>query len=178
MKHASRVKLASFTDKLNDYSAIVCNLLLTAIVFVTVMQVFLRYFVNSPTSWSEEISLLFLIWYGLLTVAIAIRRNEHISITFFRDALPPKWGSALDYFAQICVLGFMFVLLFYSKDLLALVGVQVLPASGIPKKFLYYPAFVGGALGTFNAIVNIMLHQVRYELPDSSDITAEFTNGN
>ena len=136
MTTAWRGQLAFALDGLNRLAALICHLLLVAITAVTVAQVFLRFALNSPTSWSEEIALLFLIWFGLLEVAVGIRRHEHVAITFLRDLLPLPLALALDYLAQLAMAGFMFSVMYYGQDLIALTGVQVLPASGWPKALL------------------------------------------
>jgi TRAP-type C4-dicarboxylate transport system permease small subunit len=169
MKTAWRGRLALALDGLNRLAALACHLLLVAITLVTVAQVFLRFVMNSPTSWSEEIALLFLIWFGLLAVAVGIRRHEHVAITFLRDLLPLHFALGLDYLAQLSMAGFMFAVMYYGQDLIALTGVQVLPASGLPKSLLYIPAIVGGLLGIVNALGNILLRDVT--IPDSRDLT-------
>lgn len=155
-----RGHLATALNWLNRLAALVCHLLLVAITLVTVAQVFLRFVLNSPTSWSEEIALLFLIWFGLLAVAVGIRRHEHVAITFLRDLLPLRAALFLDYLAQLAMAGFMFSVMYYGQDLIALTGVQVLPASGLPKSLLYMPAIVGGLLGIVNALGNVILRDV------------------
>lgn len=147
-------------DAANSVAAVVCALLLIAITGVTAMQVFLRYALNAPTSWSEEIALLLLIWFGLIAVAIGIRRNEHLAITFLRDRMPLPVARALDYGAQIGMMVFMGVVLWFGQDLIALAGRQLMPASGLPKGWLYIPALVGGGLGVVNALANLLLRQV------------------
>ena len=147
-------------DAANSVAAVVCALLLIAITGVTAMQVFLRYALNAPTSWSEEVALLLLIWFGLIAVAIGIRRNEHLAITFLRDRMPQPLARALDYGAQVGMLVFMGVVLWFGQDLIALAGRQLMPASGLPKGWLYIPAIVGGGLGVVNALANLLLRQV------------------
>lgn len=161
MTKAWRGPLALTIDWLNRLAALACHMLLVAITLVTVAQVFLRFVLNAPTSWSEEIALLFLIWFGLLAVAIGIRRHEHVAITFLRDLMPLPVALALDYLAQLAMAGFMFTVMYYGADLIALTGVQVLPASGLPKSLLYLPAMVGGLLGIINALANMILRDVR-----------------
>lgn len=164
-----RGRLATALDWLNRLAALACHLLLVAIILVTVAQVFLRFVMNSPTSWSEEIALVFLIWFGLLAVAVGIRRHEHVAITFLRDLLPRPAALALDYLAQMAMAGFMFTVMYFGQDLIALTGVQVLPASGLPKSLLYLPATAGGLLGIVNALGNMILRDVT--IPDSHDPT-------
>ena len=158
---AWRTLLARIVDTINAIAALVCHALLVIITSVTVLQVFLRYVLNRPTSWSEEIALFGLIWFGLLAVAIGVRRHEHVAITFLRDMSPPLLATALDYLAQLCIIVFMFVVMFYGHDLITLAGVQVLPASGWPKWWLYVPTILGGGLGMFNGFANILLKDVR-----------------
>lgn len=156
-----------FVDGLNVVASFVCHALLVVITTIICMQVFLRFVLNSPTSWSEEIALLALIWFGMIAIAIAIRRHEHVAISYFRDMLPGPLALALDYMAQVLIAVFMVVVVVYGRDLVAIVGKQVLPASGFSKAWLYYPALVGGTLGTFNAIANILLREL-----DTAPITA------
>lgn len=164
-----RQQAARVIDRTNSIAAVVCHGLLVVIVTITVMQVFLRFVLNRPTSWSEEIALLCLIWFGLLAVAVGIRRHEHIAITFLRDALPAPIASLMDYMAQAAMALFMFTVMYYADDLIALAGVQVLPASGLPKTLLYIPAIVGGALGMINALANMALRDVHFTPSESLD---------
>lgn len=149
-----------FVDALNFVASLVCHGLLVVITTIICAQVFLRFVLNSPTSWSEEVALLSLIWFGMLAIAIGIRRHEHVAISYFRDKLPAPLALTLDYGAQALIAVFMLVVLVYGRDLVALAGVQLLPASRLSKAWLYLPAIVGGALGTFNAIANILLRDL------------------
>ena len=64
---------------------------------------------------------------------------------------------------------FMFSVMFFADDLLTLVGVQVLPASGLPKSLLYLAAIVGGLLGTVNALANMLLRDVHFAAIATTD---------
>ncbi|XWN30513.1 MAG: TRAP transporter small permease [Devosia sp.] len=144
----------------NVLASWICYALLTLITAIICAQVFLRFVVNSPTSWSEEVALLCLIWFGMLAIAIGVRRHEHVAISYFRDKLPHPLAISLDYAAQALIAVFMLVVVIYGRDLVALAGAQLLPASGFSKAWLYLPTLVGGALGTFNAVSNIILRDL------------------
>ncbi|MTI18959.1 TRAP transporter small permease [Rhodobacteraceae bacterium RKSG542] len=133
-----------------------CHALLTGILAVTVMQVFLRFIVNNPTSWSEEVALLMLIWFGLIGCGIMVGRNGHIAITYFRDILPRGNGIYLDLFADVAVLVFSLFLVSVSGDLIKLVGYQIMPASGLSRAWLYWPVAAGGCLMVLNGTVNLL----------------------
>ncbi|MFC7397499.1 TRAP transporter small permease [Chelatococcus sp. GCM10030263] len=134
----------------------VCHLLLIGIVAVTVLQVVLRFVLDSPTSWSEEVALLLLVWFGMIAIAIGVRRHGHIAITTLRDLLPPRLARGMDLLAELLLLGFSLMLLWESLALIRLAGVQVMPATGLSRAWLYYPVFVGGLLMSVNGIVNIL----------------------
>lgn len=152
--------LKRVVDAVNALASLACHGLLVVITVIICAQVFLRFVLNSPTSWSEEVALLCLIWFGMLAIAIGIRRHEHVAISYFRDKLPTPLALTLDYGAQALIAVFMLVVVVYGQDLVALAGVQLLPASRVSKAWLYAPAIVGGALGTFNALANILLRDV------------------
>ncbi|MDP2571380.1 TRAP transporter small permease [Vibrio penaeicida] len=147
--------------KINQIVAWVANRLLELIVVITVMQVVLRYVFNKPTSWSEEVAMLFLVWYGMLSIAVGVKTHSHVAITYLRDKAPIPIGKSLDYFAYFCIAGFSFILLMNAQTLVNIAGAQILPASGLPKQLLYYSAVVGAILTLINAITNIVTGDVR-----------------
>lgn len=152
---------ARAVDLLNGVARWICNRLLEFLVAVIFMQVVLRYAFNSPTKWSEEAAMLSLVWYGMLASAICVRDHHHVAIVFFRDLLGRAGGIALDVFAHLVILGFALVLLLSGSKLADLVGIALLPASGIPKSLLYYSALAGGALTALNALANMLTGSLR-----------------
>lgn len=149
--------LESVVDIVNFGTQWICYRLLELIVCVTVLQVVLRFGFNSPTKWSEEASMISLVWFGMLAVAIGIRRHNHIAITFFRDLLPRQGGVLLDMIAQVLILAFALILITNGSDLMAIAGETKLSASGLPKYLLYLSAMVGGGLMALNALTNMIV---------------------
>lgn len=163
--------LATIVDWINMVAQFICYRLLELIVVVIVMQVVLRFVFNSPTKWSEEAAMLSLVWFGMLAVAIGVRRHRHISITFFRDLLPRRGGVALDVFAQVIILIFAMILITNGSDLVAIAGQSKLAASQLPKSFLYFSAMTGGGLMAINALTNLLagpLRDISTETPEAT----------
>ncbi len=163
--------LARVVDGINLLAQFICYRLLEIIVFVIVMQVVLRFVFNSPTKWSEEAAMISLVWFGMLAVAIGVRRHRHIAITFFRDLLPPRGALVLDIFAQIIILTFAMILIFNGSELMAITGKARLPASQIPKFLLYMSAMAGGGLMALNALTNLVagpLNDDHRSVPEST----------
>lgn len=154
-------------DVLNRAMAVVCYVLLVVILAITVMQVFLRYVLARPTSWSEEVALLLLVWFGLIAIGVAIRWHGHIAIMALRDRLPAPVARYVDILAEALLLGFSLVLLSRSFELIALSGVQVMPATGLSRAWLYYPVLVGGLLMSLNALGNLLLGRYSAHDPET-----------
>lgn len=166
------VPLVRLVDAINLVAQFICYRLLEAIVVVIVMQVVLRFVFNSPTKWSEEAAMLDLVWFGMLAVAIGVRRQRHIAITYFRDLLPERGALVLDIFAQLTILTFAAILILSGSELMAIAGKTRLPASQIPKYLLYLSAMIGGGLMGLNALANLIAgppsDNDRHTVPEST----------
>jgi TRAP-type C4-dicarboxylate transport system permease small subunit len=63
--------------------------LLTGVMLVTMaLQVFMRSVMNSPPSWTEEVSLACFTWAVMLGMAQGVRQGIHVRMDLLVDALP------------------------------------------------------------------------------------------
>jgi len=123
---------------------------------LTVFQVVLRYVFNKPTSWSEEITLFALVWFGYVAMAIGIRNNTHISLEFLYDRLGTKGKKVLDIGRNTLLLVFALMMTFYSFPMIKIGMTNSMPATGISRAVLYAPALVGGLLMSLFSLVNLI----------------------
>lgn len=143
-------------EHINKAIEILCSLLLVLMIFLVVFQVIFRYLLGTPISWSEEVAIFMLIWFGMLSVATAVYRHEHISISVISDRLSKKGQYFLATLVQLLILVFALNIMLNSTLLMSLVGSEILPASGILRSYLYLAPLVAGALMVINAIANIL----------------------
>jgi len=73
-------------QKLNKILGGFLVFLMVFIVIAVLWQVFARYILNSPSSFSEELARYLFIWIGILGAAYASGQQTHLAI----DILPPK----------------------------------------------------------------------------------------
>ncbi|WP_138470661.1 TRAP transporter small permease [Poseidonocella sp. HB161398] len=73
-----------------------CCLLLAAMVAVLAWQVFSRYALNAPSTFSEEILRFGLVWLSLLGAAYSTGRGTHMAVTLLRDFARPPLQRILD----------------------------------------------------------------------------------
>ncbi|HKM06863.1 MAG TPA: TRAP transporter small permease [Sphaerochaeta sp.] len=129
---------------------------LTIMLALTVLQVAMRYILNKPTSWSEEITLFTLVWFGYVAMAIGIRKDTHISLEFLYDHLRAKGKKVLDIGRYTLLLAFAVMMTYYSFPMIKIGMTNAMPATGISRAVLYAPALVGGLLMSLFSLVNLI----------------------
>jgi TRAP-type C4-dicarboxylate transport system permease small subunit len=60
------------------------------------LQVFMRFVIGKPLSWSEELALGCFSWATLLALALGIRDGIHVRMELLVDVLPPKGRRAAE----------------------------------------------------------------------------------
>ena len=69
--------------------------LVSVVLFVTmfaafILQIFFRYVLNSPLSWTLELCLLSFLWLTFWNCGMLLRLHEHIGFNLVYDATPPR----------------------------------------------------------------------------------------
>ena len=77
-------KIKRFLDRLLDTGLWVAMLSMTLTV---IWQVFTRFVLRDPSSWTEELAIFLLIWIGLLGSAYALRRKAHLGVDVLTNRL-------------------------------------------------------------------------------------------
>ncbi|ANW95226.1 C4-dicarboxylate ABC transporter permease [Wenyingzhuangia fucanilytica] len=122
-------------------------------------QVFSRFVIGSPSSFTDELSRYLMIWVGILGAAYVSGRNMHVAI----DVVPLKTGPATQ--KKLRILVFILVILFAFAAMvvggLRLVYISFLlgqtsPALQIPLAFVYAVIPVSGALIIYYKITDLL----------------------
>jgi TRAP-type mannitol/chloroaromatic compound transport system permease small subunit len=95
-----------FVDQLSLWSGRVASWLTLAVVLLLTVEVFRRYFLNSPTQWAHEVSTLMFGLMYVLTGAYAYQQRAHVGVDVLYARLSPRGRALID------VIGFFFLLLF------------------------------------------------------------------
>ncbi|WP_207902605.1 TRAP transporter small permease [Reinekea marinisedimentorum] len=120
-------------------------------------QVFSRYILNDPSSFTDELSRYTMIWLGLLGASYLFGKNAHLAITLLPSHLPEKANTALQIFIQILIL--TFVVLAMIKGGSALVGrtmQQLSPALQIPMAYIYMILPISGVVTVIYVALNMI----------------------
>jgi len=94
-------------------------MIVVAVLVVDVLwQVFTRFILDKPSTWTEELAVFMLIWVSLLGAAVALGRGAHLGIDYFVGKLPPRVRLSTEVFVFFCVSAFsLLVMLIGGIDL-------------------------------------------------------------
>ena len=104
-------RISTFFDK-------VCRVLvqmLTALMFVVILlQVFFRYFLHAPLSWSEELARFTMNWITFIGVSAACKADSLSRVDIVTQKLSHKTQKALFVIADLIMLVITVMLFYYS----------------------------------------------------------------
>ena len=111
--------------------------LMVVMITATSLQVFCRYVLDAPLSWSEEASRYCFVWIVFLGAALGLERGVHIGVDILvqRFAKPLRRGLAMVCNALIVV--FCLVVGYVSFPVLELNMLQRSPALDLPMSYVY-----------------------------------------
>ncbi|MGB5445000.1 MAG: TRAP transporter small permease [Psychromonas sp.] len=152
--HAYIKNLKAFLDK---SILIFCGFALITMVVTVTWQVFSRYVLNDPSSFTDELSRYLMVWLGLLGASYLFGIKGHLAITLLADSLPSKMNTVLQFFINVLVLSF--VSLAMIKGGVALMGrtmQQLSPALQIPMAYVYFILPLSGSVIILYVILNML----------------------
>lgn len=128
---------------------------LLAMTAIIAWQVFGRFVLNSSPSWTEQASLILMIWYVMFAAAAGVHEGFHIRIALLEEKLGERARPVLRLVALIVAL-LGLVLLIYGVQLCWLVRGNVVPSLGISRAIAYVPLPVSGLLMVLFALPQIV----------------------
>ena len=96
----------SFYKKFNRTLEITLVILACVLVVDVLWQVFSRYILNSPSSFTDELAGYLLIWVSLLGAAYVVGKQEHLAIDLLLQKSPPARQRILRIIIQSLIMGF------------------------------------------------------------------------
>ena len=136
-------------------------------------QVFTRFVLRDPSSWTEELATYLMIWVGLLGASVALRRKAHLGIDYFVSHLSPRKKAATEAFVFLVVAAFSAMVLGIGGVNLVretLAGGQASPALGVPMGYVYLALPISGFFLTLYSVEFLIEHvaAMRTASPDCS----------
>ncbi len=126
---------------------------LSVMTLVVFLQVIFRYVLNLPLFWTEEFARYCLVWSSLLGAAVAMKRGQHLAVTFCMERFPPGLYRVLSVVARLSVIGILTVIVLGGIQLVLVTWAQISPALRVSMAIPYLAVPVGAAIMLFHAIV-------------------------
>ena len=93
-----------------------CAAMLACTVLLTVLQVFFRYVVGDPLSWSEELSRWLFVWTVYLGWPLLISKHKHMRLEFLIGRVDEDKARWLNLFSQVIVAAACWAMMFHGWD--------------------------------------------------------------
>ncbi|MCD9148693.1 TRAP transporter small permease subunit [Pseudophaeobacter flagellatus] len=125
---------------------------------IVFFEVFMRYVLNSPTIWVDEMSRIFQVWAAYLAIGYVLKHKAHIIIDVtFRD--PHTFNRRLvDSFAMVVIILFCLITVKYGLDIWwksTKAGHTTDSYLAVPKTFVQSAIWVGFGVMALQALAEI-----------------------
>lgn len=141
-------------DSLLNVLAGTCFLAMT---ILTCWQVFTRFVLKNPSSWSEELISYLFAWASLLGAVLVTGERGHMNIPILVERLNPLGQKLLNCFGELVALIFSAAILIYGgTQINALAMGQMTSSLGVAVGVFYILLPICGAFSVVYTILNIM----------------------
>lgn len=132
-------------------------ILLSAMVAVLAWQVFSRYVLNAPSTFSEEFLRFGVIWLSLLGAAFSTGKGTHMAIDIFTEMARARTKLLLSALVPISFIIFsVLVLIVGGMRGVTIAAHQTSPVLGVPMDFIYASLPVSGVLMLIYSLLNLI----------------------
>jgi TRAP-type C4-dicarboxylate transport system permease small subunit len=131
------------------------SLCFAAILVLTILQVVLRYGLNAAILGGNEAMEHLFIYTTAIGAAIAVRRGQHIRISYFIDLLPDTLSRIAEALALLLVAVLNGVMIYYSVPWIQQVGSNESPVMRMPEWIVQISVPIGCGLVILYCLYNI-----------------------
>lgn len=133
-------------------------LMFLALVLVGGLQVFNRFVLNYPLSWSEEFQKFGHIWMVMLAIPVAYRRGAHLGMDMVARLLPGRVQRAVAFAAEALWLVLAYAIARYTLVIMQIARNQESPGLGLRMDWVYAGLVIGSVYLAFTAIRRLATH--------------------
>ena len=122
-------------------------ILVAVLTLDVVWQVFTRFILRNPSTWTDELATMLLIWVSLLGASVGFQRKSHLGVDFFVSKLSPRYRNIVEILAYLLISFFAGgILIFGGAKIvhLTLQYKQTSPALELPMGYVYLALPISG----------------------------------
>lgn len=158
---------------LNHILNVLTGVSFLAMVVLVTGQVFARYVLNNPTTWTEELVSYLFAWASLLGACLVTGERDHMAIPVVVDHCSEHMQVVWAVFGEIVAFLFsIIILVFGGAQITNLAMGQMTSSLGVPVGVFYVILPIAGVLNAAYAFLNI--HDIlKHGLPKSAESEEE-----
>lgn len=123
---------------------------------LTCWQVFTRYILGNPSSWSEELVSYLFAWMSLFGASLVCGERGHMNIPLLVEKVKPSMRKALCIFAEVVAAVFSAVILVYGGvQITSLAMGQMTSSLGVAIGVFYVVLPLSGVINVIYSVINI-----------------------
>lgn len=156
--------MTKLKEKVDRVLGVALVVLMGASVINVLWQVFTRFILNNPSSFTEELARYLLIWVGVLGAAYAVGKRVHLALELLPEKLEGRNRRWLELFIETCVLIFALAVLVIGGARLVYVQLmlgQTSAAMQVPLGVVYAVLPIAGVIMVYYTIAH-MRHQIKH----------------
>ena len=141
-----------YRKKIDRFVVLVLLIIMSSMVLTVLWQVFSRYILENPSSFTEELARYLMIWLGVLGAAYVSGKNNHVSINYFYFQFSLKNQIILKKIIILIIIVFVFLAFVIGGFRLVYITYvlgQFSPALQIPLSIIYSVLPISGLLIIF-----------------------------
>lgn len=119
-------------DLIREPDLTAAKTILLGFIVICSLQVFLRFILPIPLSWTEELASAFVIWMTFLGIIAVERKGTHIRVELVDEMLPSKAVAVLYGVFDLAILTCLVAIIWGGWETLHETAYQRTPALGIP----------------------------------------------
>ena len=129
-----------------------------AMILIVAFNVFSRLIFNKTLGWGEEVSLILMVWFSMIGLALGVKMKLHISIEIFTMKLSDKIKkNVIDRISHVCSLILGIVMLYFGIKLVKNGMTSTLPGTQLPTSVEYIFVPISGFLIYINSILDFFM---------------------
>ena len=134
----------------------VCLLLTVGFILCLLLQIFFRYVVNSPLTWTGELAVFQFLWVVLLLASVGVRENFHVRLTLLVDCLGPGLRRLVERLVLAAIVAFGIYMVTAGLRFVDLTWGNSSAAIRYPLQALYSAAPVSGLLIAIHGLARLL----------------------
>ncbi|APC12469.1 MULTISPECIES: TRAP transporter small permease [Providencia] len=142
-----------FLGKLSD---IVSSLAVAAIVMITILAVFMRWLLNDPLMWSEEVLIICYIWLVMIGAASAAGKRMHVSIDAITSLFPEKIQLVIAVFTHIMAIIALSIFGYLGYELSIIAEDKITPIIGVSYYYIDLSVPIGASIMVLFSIQHLL----------------------